>query len=120
MYTHAPHHNSGRALCGAEWDLKHLHQCPTCPACIELLMEYAEEMAAFELAASGYYSEIGNAPEAAQCIANSEAYLVEASELRAKLETARNNAGAALMSGSRLDAAMDELAEALSAYSQAA
>ncbi len=82
---HAPHFDNGKSLCGADYSLDYVGQKPTCPACIELQMEIAEEMAEFETINKDYYAAIGEAIQAALCNNNAEIYLQRAEQIRAEL-----------------------------------
>lgn len=87
---HAPHFNSGKSLCGAaDYSLEYAGQFITCPACLELMIGIAQELAEFESFSQDYYQAVGDAIQAALCGRNSEQYKQRAEQIRADLELAQ-------------------------------
>ncbi len=86
---HAPHFDSGRALCGqADYELETFGQPVNCQACLELQQGLAQEMAEFESFSQEYYDAVGQVIQAALCKRNAEQYAQRAEQIRADLEQA--------------------------------
>ena len=83
---HAPHLDNGRSFCGAvEYDSTTYGQPVTCTACIELQLEYCQEMAEFEQFSAQYYAEVGDLIQQALCGNNAAVYTQRAEECRKQL-----------------------------------
>ena len=90
---HAPHWDSGRALCGeADYSLEMVGKPVNCVACTELQMEIAKDQAEFETFSADYYREVGDLIQAALCQSNAHVYQQRSEELTRWLEQQRSQA----------------------------